>query len=53
MKISIEKWGHKISDSEILAFEFKHRVKIPEPYRSFLAKNNVCVTESDGFLQSI
>jgi hypothetical protein len=49
MKITIEKWGHEISANEIMAFEFKYGIQIPEPYRSFLSKNNVCVTEPDGF----
>jgi hypothetical protein len=49
MKISIEKWDHKISDNEILAFESKYGIQIPETYRCFLLENNVCITEPDGF----
>jgi hypothetical protein len=49
MNISIEQWSHEIIEDQILEFELKHRIQIPEPYRSFLLENNVCVTEPDAF----
>lgn len=49
MKVNIDKWAHEISDEIVLDFESRHGIKLPEPYRSFLIENNVCVTEPDGF----
>jgi hypothetical protein len=49
MNVNVEKWENRIIDDEILAFEFKHSIQIPKLYKIFLAKNNVCVTEPDGF----